>query len=104
LSNQDVPDDGGANTELHAMQTARRVSTVPKNLRPNRQGSMTLKTHLQLVESDVGSTVTLRSKYLPGFEFDGETVHEEDYVIIEIRKGVDGIETIWFIRVYADKT
>jgi hypothetical protein len=90
--NANNPDDGGANTSLHGATYARRVSSRPNTLRPNRKGTVTLKTTLQLVASDVGSTVTLKSKYLPGFQYDGETIHEADYVITEIKKGVDGVE------------
>jgi hypothetical protein len=92
VSNANDPDDGGSNTTLHGTTNARKVSSKPLTLRPNRKGTVTLKTTLQLVASDVGSTVTLKSKYLPGFQYDGETIHEADYVITEIKKGVDGVE------------
>jgi hypothetical protein len=92
--NTSDPDSGGADTELHEIRNPRRVSMKPTTLRSNRKGSLTLKTTLKLSSENVGSTITVRSKFLQGFEYDGVTTHEADYVISQIKKSVDGVEVV----------
>lgn len=59
-------------------------------LRTIRAARLSFQTTFAVADSQIGDTFTLSSKYLPGYDYDGDE-HSADYVLLSIEKSIDGV-------------
>lgn len=85
----------GSNAIRHynlSLQNKGEIDILPPS--KSRTGRITFQTHHKFSSMDIGSTITLQSKFLPGFAYDADTDRTRDYVIVEIKKNIHGVTIV----------
>lgn len=73
--------------ESDAIQYATRLAYIMGD----HQGTVTLSAKNRFYLTDISDEIEIDRKKLPGFEFDGETIHSRNYSVIETQKSLNGI-------------
>lgn len=77
---------------LNRIEYPKQLDARPNlnGLYPYRYFIATFDTSVTVAADEIGSTITLSSKYLPGYDYDGAE-HSVDLILIKIEKSVSGV-------------